>query len=269
MISRRLQVRSTDLRRGRGGQSFDPLALVFGLALAGAFHGLLGGLLVVATMMGGGASAAAAERTPSTDERPEVEFIEAKLVRLGREFQPREMPNKLRPTRSTGPRRLARTPNKNAERVRRDPDETPTPENAVEDILARLGQSASEQARIAEESEREGDPRGVEEGTETSGNEEQMYRGLLYVFFRRGFTIPSSISETDRAGLRAVVSVRSSGSGVVEGFELRSSGNAEFDQAVRLRMNQAVGAMLPTPPNDELRSQFFGASFPVSFSPPR
>ncbi len=252
-------------RRRNADPGGSALRFVGGLVLTTAFHAFVGIGLYIA----GALPDTVEPVVPIESERPMIEFVEARLLRLGREFHPREMPNRLRATRSTGPAPLARTPTKQAQRVRREPQEVPTPANAVDDLIARLGQSASEHARIAEESEREGSLEGVEEGTETEGNAAQAYRGQLYMFFRRGFQMPTSISEQERHGLGAVVMVRSSPSGVVEGFDLRSSGNAEFDQAVRLRMSQAVGSPLPTPPTPELRDEFFGASFPIRFSPPR
>lgn len=237
---------------------------MMGILTSLAFHGGLVMLLLLVSMTSG-----SADETRSARKEPTVvQFVDAKLVRLGREFRPREMPNKIRATRSTGPRAQAETPSTARQRAprREEPD---APPDSVDDLLTRLGQSAADQARIAEASEREGHEGGIEEGTETTGNDRQLYQSQLYRFFRRGFQMPSSIPDSERQGLRAVVRVQSSAGGIVESFNVVSSGNAEFDQAVRLRMGQAQGATLPAPPSDEIRDEFFGATFQVSFSPPR
>ncbi len=81
--------------------------------------------------------------------------------------------------------------------------------------------------------------------------------------------MPTSITDEERRGMRAVVSVRTSAAGQIEGYSItRSSGNSDFDNAVRIRMDQAVGSHLREPP-DEQRDRYFGTSFPISFSPPR
>lgn len=236
---------------------------VIGLLTTALVHSGAVVLLMTISQTAAGTAHSTKERT-----RTEVAFVDTKLVRLGREFSPREMPNKMRATRSTGQTKRAETPSTQRPRAARR-EEPEAPPDSVEDLMTRLGQSAAEQARIAEASEREGHAGGIEEGTETTGNERQLYQSQLYRFFRRGFQMPGAISEAERVGLTAFVSVRSSAAGLVEGFDVRSSGNADFDQAVRLRMGQAVGATLPTPPNDEIKTEFFGASFRVSFSPPR
>jgi hypothetical protein len=122
-------------------------------------------------------------------------------------------------------------------------------------------------ARIAAAAEQEGDPEGIEEGT-VSREEGDIYRGQIYAFFRRGLQRPTTIADSEIRGLRAVVRVETSPDGRIVGYEIRSSGNADFDQAVRLRMDQAQGSRLPDPP-DEVRDQYYGVTFNISVSPPR
>lgn len=242
----------------------SPLAVVAGIAGTLAFHSGLAALLLFVSL----ASPGEGQSDDPKKTRTTVAFVDAKLVRLGREFSPREMPNKLRATRSTGPAARAETPSTQQRRAPRQ-DEPPPPPDSVDDLLTRLGQSAAEQARIAEESEREGHTGGIEEGTETDGNDRALYQSQLYRFFRRGFQMPASVPDSARQGLAAAVRVYCTAAGVVERFDIASSGNPEFDQAVRLRMGQAVGATLPPPPSDAIRNEFFGSSFQVRFTPPR
>jgi outer membrane biosynthesis protein TonB len=65
-----------------------------------------------------------------------------------------------------------------------------------------------------------------------------------------------------------VARVEITADGRVGSHSLQSSGNPEFDQAVRLRLDQAQGSRIPEPP-EERRSQIYGNTLPISFVPPR
>ena len=199
------------------------------------------------------------------DEPPTVHFVQAKLVKLGRQFDARELPNRLRDARTTAAQQPSEVPRHGARRVPR-PDAGPM--NAVDDLLTRLGNRADEHARIAYAAEQEGDPDGVEEGTATR-DEGDLYRTYLVGFFRRGFQMPTSIPDDEARNLRATVQIQTSPGGTIEaGVIVRPSGNADFDQAVRLRVGQAVGSVLRDPPDDE-RAQYFGTRFPIAMRAPR
>lgn len=247
-------------------KAINVLALVIGVVVAVTAHVLFASLILIVGVLFGSEVLAHEEAIPE-DEPPEVEFIEAEFVKLGRQFDPRELPNRQREARSTAPRR-SDVPTRDSRRVRIPEDAGIRPADAVDDELARLGTRADEMARIARAAEQEGDPEGIEEGTATR-EEGDIYRGLLYAFFRRGLQRPSTIPDGELRGLRAVVQVESSPDGRITGFRMaRPSGNADFDQAVRLRMDQAVGSRLPEPPEEE-RDQYWGTRFQIGIVPPR
>lgn len=240
------------------------LAVLVGLFTAIGFHLLLA-VFVVGLLLGTQALARE-EPPPVLEEPPEVQFIPAKLVKIGRQFDARELPNRQREARTTAPQR-ADVPTKQSKRVRIPPDAGIEAADAVDDVLARLGTRADEMARMARAAEQEGDPEGVEEGTHTR-EEGDVYLSQLYAFFRRGFQMPPSIPDSERRGLRAVARIRIAADGRVEDFNVTPSGNADFDQAVRLRLDQARGSRIPEPPEDR-RAEFFGNTIPIGFTPPR
>jgi hypothetical protein len=253
--------RPPTLLRFRG---LSPIGLLVGILLSIGFHvGLITVLFVVGLAFG--TNVLAREEPTEDDEEPEMQFVEARLVKLGREFDPRELPNRMREARTTAPR-FDEVPRHRTKRVQ-PPDAGVVAADSVEDVLARLGTRADEMARVARAAEQEGDPDGVEEGTHTR-EEGDVYVSQLYAFFRRGFQMPSSIADADRRGLRAVARVQIGADGRVDGFNINSSGNADFDQAVRLRLDQATGARIPEPPEDR-RDEFYGNTIPIAFVPPR
>ncbi len=244
----------------------DLAAVVLGLVTAAGSHLLLVGVLFLIGVVFGTSALAREEAPPAPDEPTEVQFVQAKLVKLGRQFDPRELPNRMREARTTAPRR-SEVPTKHSKRVRLE-DAGVVASDAVEDMLARLGTRADELARISRAAEQEGDPEGVREGTATR-EEGDVYISQLYAFFRRGFQFETGGYTTEELrSMRAVVRVRISADGRVEGYDLRSSGNAEFDHAVRLRLDQAEGARIPEPP-EERRGEIYGNAIPISFVPPR
>ena len=113
------------------------------------------------------------------------------------------------------------------------PDAGPQPERPVEDDLLRLGDRAQTFAEIAEEQEREGDPDGVEWGTETDAQLGDIYRGKLVAFFKRGWTIPTTLGDT--SSLIAVAEVElTRASKVGPSRILKPSGDPLFDQSVEV-----------------------------------
>ncbi len=246
----------------------DWIQVMVGAAMAIAVYGTFGALLLLVHILTPSLARGTHADVLFDTKPPEVQMIdyeEVRLIKLGRQFDPRELPNRIREARTTAPERPSMVPRHGAERV---PIPDAGPENSLADLASRIGTTADELAQIANQAEQEGDPDGVAEGT-YDADEGDRYGTYLYGFFRRGFNMPTSITDEERRGMRAVVSVRTTPSGQIEGFGIsRPSGNADFDSAVRIRMEQAVGSQLRDPPEDQ-RDRYFGTSFPISFSPPR
>ncbi len=245
----------------------SPLAIVVGVVVAIGAYGSIGTMLFLATLItpsmaeGGTQTLVIPVPTPP----PEVEWVEARLIKLGRQFDTSELPNRRREARTTAPERPSMVARHGARRV-----EVPDagPENSLDDLVARIGTTADELAQIANQAEQEGDPDGVAEGTH-SAEDGDRYATYLYGLFRRGLRRPTSISDEEIRGLRATVQVHTTAGGQIDRFTIsRPSGNTDFDSAIRMRMDQAVGTQLREPPEEE-RDRYFGTSFPVGFRPPR
>ena len=143
----------------------------------------------------------------------------------------------------------------------------PPPPDAVEDVLARIGDRAQAFAEIAERREREGDPDGIEEGTETVATEGDLYRGRLYAFFRRVWCIPTTLSRDEAAALTATVNVEIGQNLEIVSFSVRGgSNNPVFDQSIteQLTRLQASDQHIPPPPED-VADQYIGQTIAVRF----
>ena len=131
--------------------------------------------------------------------------------------------------------------------------------------MQRLMDRADLFAEIAERQEMEGDPDGIEDGTTTQVGD--RYAGELYAFFRRGWSVPTTISEEDQQGLRVEVSIDVSEDLQIVGFRLRGeSGNPDFDQSVNAQIERlrAANATIPEPPL-AVRPQYVDQWFTLRF----
>ena len=200
----------------------------------------------------------------STDEPiDEAEVIPAQFVQLGRDFQ-EELPNRDVPVRSTAPDDRTAI-SENPQDHEPPPDAGVRPPDPMEDPMQRLMDRADLFAEIAERQEMEGDPDGIEGGTTTQVGD--LYAGQLNNFFRRGWSVPTTISEEDQQRLSVEVSVDVSEDLQFVGFRLRGeSGNPDFDQSVNAQLERlrAANATIPEPPL-ALRPQYVDQWFTLRF----
>jgi len=197
----------------------------------------------------------------------ELHVVEARFVKLGEIRDPRKLPNRRVPIKSTAPdRSVVVSKNMNPDRPEKQPDEK-RPHNAQEDPLTRLGDRAQAFAEIADKREQEGDPQGVEWGTSTESREGDIYLGQLVAFFKRGFTVPVTLSRDELRPLVCKVTVQITHDLLVGAFQItRGSGNPVFDQEVtnlleRLRQLQAK---VPEPP-PEVSHLYLGKKIAINF----
>jgi hypothetical protein len=198
----------------------------------------------------------------------EEHVVEARFVKLGKKLDPHQIPNRKVPIKSTAPQpgvavsKVMEPPKPNK------PDAGPPPENPTEDLLTRLGDRAQTFAEIAQRQEQEGDPNGVPDGTETTAKAGDLYMGQLVAFFKRGWTIPNTLTDTSQLVTRISVEITPD-KHVGPHQIVKSSGNALFDQSVEDRINQlrTQGTTLPDPP-PEVADKFAGTwSLGVNFKP--
>lgn len=248
-------------------QAVDPRALASGALVAGFIHVVLP--VSVAMLLG---VAAAVGVSLTSEEPPELAPIEnvvqARFVQLGEVLDPNELPNRQVPILRTDTPDPQHAPSL---------DENPPPpierpleprqRDSVDDALRRLSEDAQTFAEREEARVREGDPEGLEGGTERTGTEGDIYRGRLSLFFRNGWSVPTTIADEVVQELVAVVIVDIADDTRITGFRLgRSSGNADFDQSVEAQMTRITqGASNIPPPPEEVAPQFLGRPFTVNF----
>lgn len=207
---------------------------------------------------------------PEPEPLPPVEnVIAARFVVLGRELDPNELPDRVVPIMRTD------TPDPRSAPSLHDLEDPPPPEeretprrrDAVDDVLRRLSEDAQAFAERAEAREREGSAEGIEEGTERTGTDGDLYRGRLYTFFRRGWSVPTTLTESQLAGLTCVVMVDIAADTRINGFRIsRPSGNAEFDASVEAQMTRirASEPNIPAPPED-VAADYLGREVAIQF----
>jgi outer membrane biosynthesis protein TonB len=258
-----VQVRADDMRPP---SQLGRRVLTGKMALGGLFFALGAHLLVpasVALMLA--IIAATGIGAKPTQVIPDDKVVEARFVRLGKKMDPKQLPQRRAPIKTTAPQPGVAV-SKEMDPPKPKKPETPPPKQAEENPLTHLGDRAQAFAEIAKEREEEGDPQGIEEGTETEAKAGDLYRGQLVSFFRHGWTIPSTLGDTSKLTTRARVEI-TSGRHVGEHEIIKASGNPLFDQSVEDRFNElrSQGTTLPEPP-PEVASQFSGTwSLDVNF----
>jgi outer membrane biosynthesis protein TonB len=235
---------------------------IFGGALFAILaHVLLPIAIVIVTSVV--ASALGREDKPQTYIEEHV--VEARFVQKGKKPDPKKLPDRVVPRKSTAPDDSTVVSKDMNPEPPEKPKEKP-PDNAVQDLLTRVGDRAQAFAEIAEEREKEGDPNGLEEGTDTEAQAGDAYVGQLVIFFRRGWTIPNTIADPTKFTVVYDVEIRHGGE--IGAFSLvKSSGDPLFDQSAedRLRQLQDTGQTVPDPP-PEVAHRFLGQTIRVPFT---
>lgn len=231
----------------------------------------LHGAPVVVWLVVMGLSAIGIELTAAPPPPPvEIEdVVQARFVQLGEILDPHRLPDRQVPILRTDVPDPHTAPS-----LERDPTPPPPrPEHerqrdSVDDALQRLSHDAQTFAEAEEQRVREGNPDGIEEGTERIATEGDLYQGRLYTFFRRGWTVPTTIAEDAVTGLVAVVNIEINADTTIGAWRIeRSSGNADFDESVSAQMTRIVAASpnIPPPP-EEVSAQYLGQHIRVQFS---
>lgn len=235
-------------------KDFSGDMLLGGVGLAIGAHVALPLIVLVVTSV---LAATVADTEPQTyiDEH----IVEARFVQKGIKRDPKKLPDRIVPRKSTAPDQAVVVSKDMNPEPPDKPKEKP-PENAVDDLVTRIGDRAQAFAEIAEAREKEGDPDGIEEGTETEAQAGDIYAGQLYQFFRRGWTIPNTIA--DPTNLKTEIEVEITRDLKVGNFRIvRSSGVPLFDQSIedQLLKLRTDGLALPEPP-PEIAHRYIGRS---------
>ncbi len=233
-----------------GGLASSVLMPLAFLALAG-MAALLSWLikLFLIVVLGMQPASAADDRESILEEE---DVIEARFVRLGRDFE-EELPNREVHVLSTAPPEPSEVPREDTpvveQPVQRIEDRPP---NTVENLLTRLDQRAEIFEEMMDRPELEGDPEGEEDGSESQ--EGNRYAGRFASFFRRGWTVPTTLSRDEIRELAVDIDVTIGPELQIVRFAIRrSSGNPLFDDSAiqQLTRLQASDARIPPPPEEE------------------
>lgn len=191
----------------------------------------------------------AAEQVEEEEKVVPFKFMETRLVKLGVDRKNR-LPNKEIPANTKVQQAPSKAPLPTSERVKRPEDLAEDAKSTATDDLSQLGNRAEDLANDARARDREGDPDGVEEGTATR-DEGNIFLGKLQRYFQRDWDPPDSIADAELKQLIATVSIEIADGGRMGGYKWRKkSGNEAFDASVKRRLDDAVGQMLPDPPEE-------------------
>lgn len=255
-----------------GAHWLSGVALVGGAVTSVSIPALFAGLMSLSALLAADLVAPLAALQPDDEQAPREtileEVIQARFVQLGRDFR-NELPDRQVPVLSTAPPEPSEVPRENTP-TRDQPTSRVEnrPPNTVDDLLTRLDRRAELFEEMAERRDVEGSPEGLEEGTERQGSEGDLYRGRLYSFFRRGWTIPTTLSRDESRRLTTTMNVSIGADLQLRDFEIRSSSqNPLFDDSVvqQLTRLQASSTPIPPPP-DEVAEQYVGRTIAVRFT---
>lgn len=234
--------------------------LLGGLTAVVGAHVVLPLVIVAVTQALSSGSSDAAPRRYIDEEH----VVEARFVRKGVKKDPDKLPDRVVPRKSTAPDpSTVVSKNMNPEPPNK-PDAGPPPEHATEDLLTRFGDRVQAFAEVSD-LELEGDPDGIVGGTETEAQPGDIYRGKLVEFFKRGWTIPTTLGDTSKLTVTATFLITNALK-VGPSTIVKPSGEALFDQSVEDRFEQlrSLGTTLPEPP-PEVADQFVGREITVRF----
>lgn len=237
----------------------DQKQLVAGAAITGAIHLALPllatGLVAIFAAVGITLGA------PDIQAPPPIEqVVQARFIQLGEIIDPRHLPDRQVPILRTDVADPRHAPSLDPN----PPPPAPPPDHvrqrdSIDDMMQRLSEDSQVFAEREEERIREGDPDGVEGGDRTA-SEGDLYAGRLAAFFRRGWSVPTTIPDEQLSGLSATVAVEvrddtSMGEWSIE----RSSGDPEFDASVSAQMTRLLASSpnIPPPP-EEVAGQYLG-----------
>jgi len=222
-------------RRRRG---FEPI-LFAGLFFTALLHGGAVGLVLYLRH-------AAANATPPPDTGS---YVVAKLVRLGKKRDPKQLPDKIVPREATV---KAKGVSYDAE-----PDDKPRQRKKHKDAkLSDRMRSALDRAAAlsnpALNTQPEGDPNGVVGGTATKAGAGDVYMTRIADLWNRTWSLPSIIprEQAKKLFVKVVIEIDKTGKIKLPITFTRKSGNDHFDASVSQAWQRIK--RLPLPPGDRL-----------------
>jgi hypothetical protein len=223
----------------------------------------LGAPLLFFLIISGLAASGIADTTPDTYIEEQV--VEATFVRLGEKRDPDKLPDRKVPVKHTAPDDSTVVSKDNDPPPPDKPDAGVRPPRPEENPLTTLGDRAQIFAEIQAQRELEGDPEGVPEGTDTEAKAGNLYAGQLSAFFKRGWSVPTTLGDTSKLVTRVTIEITRDLK--VGDFEIvKSSGEPLYDQSVEDRLNElkTLQTTVPEPP-PEVAAQYLGQKNDFNF----
>ena len=255
-------------------KSNGALEHIFGFGIAAFIHLGLPAIIILAL-------GAAALLKPLPPPPPDEPAVTAHFARLGIEVDVKDLPTRVRP----GAKLKSSKQNTNSKRgapTLKDPDpdgqKEQTPDQVVRNLVDDLGLDTPDKGEsnnageVDKDSENtEGDPQqtgslgGVEGGDsdQKTGNE---YLGQLNLMFRKGWSVPTTVSDEEVKGLKATALMNVNENYKILGCKIiNPSGNAIFDASINQRCQALTGTELPEPPQG-IEHQFKNAAIRLRLS---
>lgn len=225
---------------------------VLGLALAVLAHAaLIGGLAYKSSASG---KDAAEEDTKPLVARP---VVQAAMLKLGKPIDPKKLPDRFVPQQRTAPKKQINASQEDPAKRQVDagPPPLPAADSDITNLVAKSDPFAEDAGKRRPE---EGNPGGVDGGTETDPNKVRagdMYATQLGEFFGQHLTVPSVISIGEERRLCAVYEINLGRNMViwhVRNEPVKGSGNELFDDAARSMLLKLLDdrTPLPQPPKE-------------------
>lgn len=186
--------------------------------------------------------------------------IKTRLVKLGKQRDPKLLPRTAEPPPAAPPTPKAKppeappaaAPKTDVTKKTTTPTKTKQPQKSASDLLknALAGQSASSAADLLKnriEEDAEGSEQGTVMGTELSGRLKASYNDKILAHMKQNLAVPNSLSDEQRVGLRASVSLSIGPDGNLGFVKIKtSSKHPGFDNAVVACVRGS--APFPAPP---------------------
>lgn len=214
-------------------QPVDVPAILGGLGMSIGVYALAGILSVVLAAATGTSVLDQRDiaETPEPTPPPEPEVVEAGFVQLGREWDPRELPD--RRITSNMQEARAQDPNVVSPFQRLTQDAGVRPQSTALEALIN-DNSYTEDGNATFRFEDEGQAWGAEHAREGD-----TIVGQMVSLLKRGTSVPPNLAESEYPRTRARVCSQVDTSGVVASIRfVSSSGNDDWDRAVRNRVDQ-------------------------------
>ncbi|MCL2723598.1 MAG: hypothetical protein FWD69_04090 [Polyangiaceae bacterium] len=203
------------------------------------------------------------------EEKPLVArpIVQASLLKLGKPIDPRKLPDRLVPRARTAPKHeiVASSEEPKEPALKKDAGAPPPPntqESDIEHLIAKSDPFAEDAGRARAE---EGNPGGVDGGTETDPNKVRagdMYATQLSQFFGQRLTVPTIIPVNEARKLCVLLQVTLNRNMIIWYIRQNpviSSGNDLFDDAARSMLQKLLDDRTPLPePPKELAELYRG-----------